>query len=280
MSQSCLASSLGRLSYCAAKSPLPHGMADDGFLIFVADWEGQGAKDDRMQAGRGVGKSQIEAEPDANRLSGQARRLAGRSWTQDQRKRVGAFLAHRRVKSKFVKHCARQADSIERNNMDLHVVRSDNELHGVSVKVRKLQDGARRGTGISFSWRAMVELTHGKRHAVTALADVSCTSRRTVRRITKVVAFCELEWQAYQLQEVLRMIMGCDIQYAGCRLAWDETAELVALNAAAGRSTPAQRGGHWEVRVPHWTFFWGGANAAQFIHVCFPSLPAPQQCCC
>jgi hypothetical protein len=141
-------------------------MADDGFLIFVAD---------------GEGKSAIEAEPDANR-SGQARRLARRSWTPDQRKRVGASLAHRRVKSKFVKHCARQAHSIERlvtclkgssnglrNNMDLHVVRSGNELHGVNVKIRKLQGGARRGAGISFSWRAMVELTHGKRHAVTAL---------------------------------------------------------------------------------------------------------------
>lgn len=146
-------------------------MADDGFLIFVADGEGQG-----MQAGRGVGKSEIEAEPDTNMLSGQARCLARRSWTQDQRKRVGAVLAHRRVKSKFVKHCARQADTIEhlvkslkgsstdrRKNLDLHVVRSDNELHGVSVKIRKLQGGARlgteggarRGRGISFSWRAI-----------------------------------------------------------------------------------------------------------------------------
>ena len=97
-----------------------------------------------------------------------------------------------------------------RKCIDLHVVRSDNELHGVSVKIRRRQGGARlgtegganRGRGISFSWRAMVVLTHGRRHAVTAMADAYCTSRRTVRRITEVVAFCELEWQAYQLQEV------------------------------------------------------------------------------
>lgn len=76
------------------------------------------------------------------------------------------------------------------------------------------------------------------------------------------------------------MLTKCDIQYAGCRLAWDETAELVALNAAAGKSTPAQRGGHWEVCVSHWAFFWGGAKEAQFYTCGLPSPPTPQQCCC
>jgi hypothetical protein len=89
----------------------------------------------------------------------------------------------------------------------------------------------------------------------------------------QVVAYCELEWQAYHLQEVRRLISQGDVKYGGWRRAWDETAELVAMSAVAGKTTREQRGGAWQVCVSHITFFWGNCNDAQ-VYVCVtPPLP-------
>eukprot|EP00972_Heterocapsa_arctica_P025110 3698545-Heterocapsa_arctica.AAC.1 len=81
-----------------------------------------------------------------------------------------------RTKGKFVRHCARQADSVARlvehvgrsrrlsTNVDLQVVRMDGELHGIKLKIRKLHS-KRAGRASSFSWKGMLELAHGKRHS-------------------------------------------------------------------------------------------------------------------
>ena len=213
-----------------------------------------------------------------------------RTWTPEQRAQAGARLAAARVRGKFVKRCTKQADAVEQfarhvkkqgslQHVDLVVRRGASELHGIELKTRRSISG-RKGRSASLSWRAMLELAHGKRHAITAVADSFSTSRSTVRSVTEFVAHAEIEWQGYHLRELQRMISQAGVHYAGMHMAWDETAELVSLNAVAEKTNASQRGSSWEVCVCHAAFLWGNAHDAQLCEVVCPPLPLISTAAC
>jgi hypothetical protein len=173
-------------------------MADDDWLVFAADAASGAAPLDAMEGREDAAGH--EWTPAAGR----------RHWGAVKRHAFGLSMAAARVKQKFVKHCARQADSVERlvehvvqngrlgTNVDLQVVRADGELHGIKLKIRKLHSN-RAGRASVFSWKGMLELAHGKRHSITALAEGYCTSRQTVRRVTEVRQPCKII-QTYKLR--------------------------------------------------------------------------------
>jgi hypothetical protein len=172
------------------------GMADDEWLVFAADAASGAAPLDAM-----------EGREDA---AGHEGTPAAAAWTPVKRKAFAARMYAARTKGKFVKHCAQQADSVERlvehvgrtrrltSNVDLQIVRADSELHGIKLKIRKLRSN-RAGRASSFSFQGMVELAHGKRHSITAVAEGYCTSRQTVRRVTEVRQPCKII-QTYKLR--------------------------------------------------------------------------------
>ena len=82
----------------------------------------------------------------------------------------------------------------------------------------------------------------------------------------------KLRLQEIQLRIAHNLHTG-KMHYAGWRLAWDETSELVSLNAVAGKSTRSQQGSSWQVCVCHVTFFWGDLDGAQFFSCVTPPLP-------
>ena len=178
-------------------------MAEDDWLIFATDGESHGQHDSQIDAQRQVGDSgSAEA---ARNGRGQ------RQWTLQQRKHAGLRMAGGRAKANFVKHCAKQTLAVEHfvkhvkrqrgwlQNLDIEIRKHKGDWHGISVRIRRLRS-ERRGRTITFSWRAMLELAHGKRHNITSLAKSYCTSRTTVRRLIEVVSYTELEWQAAQPQ--------------------------------------------------------------------------------
>jgi hypothetical protein len=102
------------------------GMADDEWLVFAADAASGAAPLDAM-----------EGREDA---AGHEGTPAAAAWTPVKRKAFAARMYAARTKGKFVKHCAQQADSVERlvehvgrtrrltSNVDLQIVRADSEL--------------------------------------------------------------------------------------------------------------------------------------------------------
>ena len=64
-----------------------------------------------------------------------------------------------------------------------------------------------------------------------------------------------------------------ELLFAGRRVSWDETTEVLRLNAVRDRTLPQQRSSAWSLLVSQIIFFWGGANGAAFEHVSTPSLP-------
>jgi hypothetical protein len=116
---------------------------------------------------------------------------AAAAWTPATRNAFAARMGAAQTNGKFVRHCARQADSIERlvehvgrairlsTNVDLQVVRRDGKL-----KIRKLHSKIKGRPSA---------------RGITASAEGYCTSRQMVRRFTEVRQPCEII-QTYKLR--------------------------------------------------------------------------------
>lgn len=208
-----------------------------------------------------------------------------RPFTEEQRRIAGMRLAFGRARSKFAKRSASHTAAVEKlmglvrrgvtkKGVDACVQRSRFDTH-IDILVRK-QKQRKAGRPLSFSWQGMMQLAHGRRHSVVSTADAYCTSRTTVRRIREIVAYAELEWQGHFFIEAGRRISAAKqsspIAFAGARIAWDETAELVSLPAVSG-ATRFQQASSWQVCVCHLNFFWGNEQGAQFMECIVPPLP-------
>ena len=120
----------------------------------------------------------------------------------------------------------------------------------------------------------MCQIAFNKRSNHSALADANDCSAKTVRRTVALVGHTLLETQLALLHE-FRDFMSRKPHVAACCFMFDETSQVLSLDALHGTTRPQQRS-TWEVLVARLNFtvgFLGGTGLKMHREIVFPPVP-------